>query len=149
MSKLSVASLILALAACGGGAKSSSTMPVAAAGPSCNDVAAQIMTAMAKAIPDLTPAQHDKLRPAIADQCTKDAWSAEARACFVTITDTPSADQCATKLTQAQKDAFGARMGAEVQAAMGATSDDDAGMTAPKGGGEGGSMGADPCDGGE
>ena len=148
MSKLSAASLFLALAACGGGAKSS-TMPTAAAGPSCTDVAAQIITAMAKAVPDLTPAQLDKLRPAVADQCTKDAWSAEARTCFSTITDTPAADQCATKLTQAQKDAFGARRGAEVQATMGATSDDDAGMSAPKGGGEGGSVGADPCDGGE
>lgn len=150
MSKLLAASLVLALAACGGSPKASSTMPQASAAPACADVAVQIVGAMAKAIPDLTPEQRERVRVATAEQCTESAWSAEARTCFATITDSQSADGCATKLTDDQKNAFQGRMAAEFQMSKGAETDDDAGMV-PPGGGEGGSGAthADPCDGGE
>ena len=149
MVKLRAGSLILALAACGGRAKASQSMPSTASAASCKEVAAQLITSIGKAKPDLTAEQRAAFSLAIADQCAKDAWSAEARACFATSTDLQSADRCATLLTQPQQDGFSGRMAAETQVRLGGDdADDDAGM-APVGGGGGGALGADPCDGGE
>ncbi len=141
----------LATAACGGGSKATVADPGDskgsgdAASVTCDDAGGNLgglMSAqLAPIAPDLTEADRAEITRLTIESCAADGWSAELIACSAVMTSLESDEACNALLTEAQKEAFGARVGPVVQRIMGAPGGGAA--EAPS------DLAADPCEGGE
>lgn len=105
-----VCSFIVAglFAACGGGSKPAATGPAAA--PSCEVATSNIVTQVGSdgtgMSADDFAANRGTLDTALSGECTSAAWSADARTCFAAATDAAALENCATMLTDAQKESM-------------------------------------------
>lgn len=100
-----IVGVALALAACGGPAKSA--VPPKLVGPTCADAAAHMVDEMA-ATKDPRPPDEtlNALIGLIRTRCDQDRWSPPAVACLSTMTSAADADRCGTLLTDAQQAAL-------------------------------------------
>ena len=96
--------LALALAACGGGSKSTTTPKDT--GPTCAAVADSMVAMMAEG-KESTKAFVDAkegFTTIIRTRCTEDAWTGEAKQCLATMKSHEDAERCSTLLTEAQQE---------------------------------------------
>lgn len=156
--------LVAALAACGGSSKPAAkpdpgpgvvadpipTTP----GPDCATTAEKL-SIVAQAD---SPAQQAEFQALVQKHCTDDKWSDEARSCFATAENDAEAEGCASKLTEAQRKAIGARETPSGTPAPAMSPPPAPPATKSKTRGpakrssdpcEGGEASSDPCEGGE
>jgi hypothetical protein len=98
--------VLLLLVACG-----SPATPVAApvAPPPANQcarVADHLLSLMTDAAKDAPTEEVDRVRVAFQHRCDEDRWSLEAQHCFLELTSKADVDRCATRLTDAQRQAL-------------------------------------------
>lgn len=133
--------LVLAIAACGGGAKKpvDPTTNVAAT-PECDAVGIHVAEAVFT-WKEPPPTKKTSVANVVLEHCMKDQWSVAARKCFGAITNEESAKPCVETLTKDQHE--------KVMNAMEATFDHkpQAPEAPPAAGAP--AKGADPCEGGE
>jgi hypothetical protein len=151
---------VLAIAACGGGAKSGGGMPTGKPLPSseCALMAAHVADVVFtfKEPPTTTK---DVVADTITKSCEQDAWSADAKKCFSEIKDEESTKPCIATLTEDQHkkvmDAMDAKMGHDHKHHDEGGTPTGAGMPPPAPppppakGTTKPTKGADPCEGGE
>jgi hypothetical protein len=84
-----------------------STPPVAPAPANqCARVADHLLSLMTDAAKDAPTEEVDRVRVAFQRRCDEDRWSPEAQRCFLELASKADVDQCAARLTDAQRQAL-------------------------------------------
>jgi len=132
-----IALSFVAVAACGGGQKTTPAAAVAA--DPCDTAAANVIKQMKleSELASLPPAAFDDLQVVVANSCRTDAWSAELQTCLGTAADKAAMDGCSAQLTPDQQASFG-KAAMEVLAKHGAMGGGGYGGDAYGGAGYGG-----------
>jgi hypothetical protein len=77
---------------------------------SCDQAVGKMMDTMTASKPDAPPAAVKQYHDLFVSHCQADAWSPEVRACLAGSKTLDDADQCATKMTDAQRGALDQEM---------------------------------------
>lgn len=153
---IKLCALMLAIAACGGSAKSTTGPGGGGAAPPATecDITARHLTEAVFKWKEPPPTTQDNVFAVLRGHCNSDGWSAEAMKCFQQVTDEASSQPCAEKLTKEQVEKVMASMESkfEQKGAGADTMEGGSGTRAPASAppAPGGPVkGADPCEGGE
>jgi hypothetical protein len=98
--------VLLVAAACGS-PPTPATPPVAPVPANqCARVADHLLSLMTDAAKEAPTEEVDRVRVAFQRRCDEDRWSAEAQQCFLDLASKADVDRCATRLTDAQRQAL-------------------------------------------
>lgn len=99
--------VFVALMACGGTAKPPADPPPPASSSllDCTRVADHVATTAAASRPR-SGATHARVKEMVSTRCTTDAWSDETRQCLFAIKTIREGRECATSMTDEQRDAI-------------------------------------------
>lgn len=96
--------MLVALGACGGTTKRAAPPPPPP--DRCAFVADHLLSLLTPAAHDAPTEELDRVRAQFNARCKEDGWSPAAQQCFLDLKAKEDVDQCASQLTEAQRNAL-------------------------------------------